>query len=91
MRYLFIGVAVMSVILFVTMGIDKGRAKRHKWRVSERTLFVLAILGGAAGGCFGMLVFRHKTQHKAFQIGFPLLLAIQLLALWLVWKLQLLP
>ena len=91
MRYLFIGVAVMSVILFVTMGIDKGRAKRHKWRVSERALFVLAILGGAAGGCLGMLVFRHKTKHRAFQIGFPLLLAIQILALWLVWKLQLLP
>lgn len=86
MKYLFIYLAGISLILFFTMGLDKSRAKRHKWRVSERMLFILAAIGGAAGGCLGMLVFRHKTKHPAFQWGFPLLLAVQAAALWLIWK-----
>ena len=90
MKYLLIGVALMSVILFITMGVDKARAKNHRWRISERLLFILAALGGAAGGCLGMLFFRHKTKHIAFQIGFPLLLVIQAAVIWLVWKNQIL-
>lgn len=89
MKYLLLYVAVMSGILLITMGDDKTRAKRHKWRISERTLFLLAAVGGAAGGCLGMLLFRHKTRHLVFEIGFPLLLVIQILVLWLVWKNQL--
>ncbi len=76
--------AVMSLFLFVLMGLDKGKARRGAWRISERTLFVFALLGGAVGGTAGMFFFRHKTKHRSFRLAFPLLAAAQLaLAVWL--------
>nr|WP_106780345.1 DUF1294 domain-containing protein [Lysinibacillus timonensis] len=67
-----------SMILLVLMGIDKSKAKKREWRISERTLFTIAIFGGACGGVLGMYLFRHKTKHNSFAFGFPLLAAIQL-------------
>ena len=90
MKYLLIAVAVMSVILFAVMGVDKYRAKHHKWRVPERTLMLLAAVGGAAGGCLGMLLFRHKTQHLLFVWGFPILLILQAVIIFLIWHFRLL-
>ena len=77
-QYLAVFLAVMSAFLFCLMGIDKHRARRGGWRISERTLFVFALLGGAAGGTIGMFVFHHKTRHLAFRLCFPLLAAAQL-------------
>ncbi len=74
---LIILLAVMSIILFFVMGRDKALAKLHRRRVPEATLFLLALLGGALGGVLGMQVFRHKTQHMKFMIGFPLIALIQ--------------
>jgi len=72
---------------FLLMGIDKGRAKREAWRISEKTLFLPAVLGGALGGILGMRLFRHKTKHWYFRFGFPLLLIAQLtLGGWLFWR-----
>ena len=69
---------------FALMGIDKDRARRGAWRISERALFLPALLGGALGGTLGMHVFRHKTRHWYFRYGFPLLLLGQLAGLaWL--------
>lgn len=69
---------------FLLMGIDKGRARRGAWRISERALFLPALLGGALGGTLGMHTFHHKTRHWYFRWGLPLLLAVQLAALaWL--------
>lgn len=70
--------ALMSLVLFVTMGADKRRAGKGLWRVPEKRLFLLALLGGAAGGTLGMYAFRHKTKHWYFALGFPLLTVIQL-------------
>ena len=82
--YLLVLMAVMSVFLFVMMALDKGKARRGAWRISERTLFVFALLGGAVGGTAGMFFFRHKTKHRSFRLAFPLLAAAQLaLAVWL--------
>jgi len=79
--------AVMSVLLFLLMGIDKSKARRGTWRVSEKTLFVLALFGGAVGGTAGMFLFCHKTKHWYFRLGFPLLAAAQLaLVVWLYLK-----
>lgn len=72
---------VMSAVLFLTMGVDKSRAKSHGRRIPEARLFLLAFLGGAVGGTLGMWVFRHKTRHWYFAVGFPFLAAIQLYAL----------
>ncbi len=74
---IFIYVLVMSVILFSAMGIDKRRARRQKRRIRERTLFILAFLGGAIGGVIGMRCFHHKTLHGAFRFGFPVLMVVQ--------------
>ena len=69
------------------MAADKRRAKRGTWRISEKALFLPALLGGALGGVLGMRTFRHKTKHWYFRFGFPLLLVLQAVLLgWLVWK-----
>ena len=84
-----LGLYLLAVNLtaFLVMGVDKRRAKKGKWRISEKTLFLPAVLGGALGGILGMRVFHHKTKHWYFRFGFPALLLIQLaLAGWLFWK-----
>ena len=68
----------MSFVLFAMMGIDKALAKRGAWRVPERTLFLLALLGGALGGIIGMYFFRHKTRHASFKAGLPVLLILNI-------------
>ena len=62
----------MSLLLFIMMGADKSRAKRGARRIRERTLFIIALLGGGIGGLLGMAVFRHKTRHTSFRVLFPL-------------------
>ena len=59
---------------FVLMGLDKRKAKHKRWRVQERTFFLIALFGGAAGVLLGMAVWRHKTRHLSFRIGIPALL-----------------
>ncbi len=64
---------LMNIVAFALMGIDKQRAIKHKWRISELTLFIPVLLGGGIGGVMGMQAFRHKTKHLQFKIGFPLI------------------
>lgn len=69
---------IMNLFTFLIMGIDKKKAKKGSWRVPEKTLFTLVILGGGIGGIVGMYVFRHKTQKMKFIIGFPLIIIMQI-------------
>ena len=69
---------VMSLLAFCLMGIDKSRAKRGAWRISEKTLLCAAALFGAPGAMAGMYTFRHKTKHIRFKVGLPVMAAIQL-------------
>ena len=79
--------ALMSLVLFAVMGADKRRARKGLWRVPEKRLFLLALLGGAVGGVLGMRAFRHKTKHWTFAWGFPALALLQLgLCVWLLWR-----
>lgn len=68
---------VLNLLTFAIMGADKHAAKANLHRVPERTLFLLALFGGAVGGTVGMLYFRHKTKHWYFRYGFPALAALQ--------------
>ena len=59
----------INLIGFLVMGIDKWKARNHKWRIKERTLFLIAVLLGSVGTWIGMYVFRHKTKHWYFVVG----------------------
>ena len=74
-----------SAVALVLCGWDKRCARKGRWRVPERTLWLVSAVGGAAGMLAGMGLFRHKTRHAAFVWGVPAILAAQLAALaWLV-------
>lgn len=78
----------VNALAFALMGIDKSRARRDAWRVPERTLFLFPVLGGALGGLLGMQVFRHKTRHWYFRVGFSLLFVLHIaliLIFYLYW------
>ena len=65
------------------MFLDKQKAKRHKWRISENTLILISILGGSIGSIIGMQLFRHKTKHVKFKLGLPVILIIQIILLYI--------
>lgn len=69
---------IINILGFVIMGIDKNRAKKNLWRVKEKTLFLIAGIGGSVGSILGMRYFRHKTKHLKFTIGMPFLLFIHI-------------
>ena len=71
---------IINIVSFALMGIDKSRAKRRVWRVSEKVLFLSAVLGGSLGAIAGMFAFRHKTKHLRFVLGLPVILLLQLTA-----------
>lgn len=75
----------LNILAFISCFWDKFQARRHGWRIPERTLLSLSGLGGAAGMFLGMQLFRHKTRHKKFTVLVPLFLLLQLalLALYL--------
>ena len=68
----------MNLLAFLLMGLDKAKARRNRWRIPEKTLFLSSILGGSIGAILGMQVFRHKTKHASFRIGMPCILVLQL-------------
>ena len=79
---LWIYLVVINVAALALFGADKRKAKKHAWRISEKALFLSAVLGGSVGALLGMLLFRHKTKHWYFVIGIPLILVIQIFLLW---------
>ncbi len=70
---------VMSIITFVMYGVDKRRAQRNKWRISEFTLIIFSLLGGSIGALIGMKAFHHKTKKLKFKVLIPLTLIIWIL------------
>ena len=71
----------INILAFSLMGIDKRRARRHLWRIPEKTLFLVVLLGGGIGGTLGMFFFRHKTKHWYFRLGFPAIAILEYAAL----------
>lgn len=66
----------VNVLAFALFGVDKARARRGEWRIPEKTLMLVAALGGSLGALAGMQAFRHKTRKPLFRIGVPVLLAV---------------
>ena len=75
LAYYLLGI---NAVTFIVYGIDKYKAKKAKWRISEATLLLLAVLGGSIGAWMGMKVWHHKTMHKKFKYGIPAILLIQI-------------
>ena len=65
--------AAINFTTWVAYGLDKGRAKSGKWRIPERTLLLLALIGGSLGALAGMIMFRHKTRKPKFYISVPVM------------------
>jgi uncharacterized membrane protein YsdA (DUF1294 family) len=63
---------ILSFAGLISMGMDKRRAIRNKWRIPERTLLLIAFIGGGIGSFLGMRIFRHKTKHRKFVILLPI-------------------
>ncbi|MCD8125274.1 MAG: DUF1294 domain-containing protein [Lachnospiraceae bacterium] len=70
----------INLLAFALFGLDKHRARNHAWRIPERTLLFSAVLGGSLGALLGMHFFHHKTKHRRFTLGIPLILAMQIAA-----------
>ena len=75
---------VVNIITFVVYGIDKWKAMKGRWRISEFTLLLLAVIGGSIGALLGMRVWHHKTKHLKFKYGVPLILLAQLALLYFI-------
>ena len=79
MKYLLVYLVIVNAAGFLFMLIDKRKAQKNLWRISERTLMGTAVAGGSLGVLLGMHTFRHKTKHLKFTIGVPVILAVQIL------------
>ncbi len=77
---------LINALGFALMCIDKYKAKQNLWRIPEKTLFAVALLGGSLGCLCGMYTVRHKTKHLTFVIGLPLVVGVQLMVLLFVLK-----
>ena len=74
MYYLF----AINIVSFFLYGIDKYKAKKNKWRISEATLLMIAVIGGSIGAWVGMRLWHHKTMHKKFMYGIPVIIIMQI-------------
>lgn len=86
-KLIVIYLVAVNIVTFFLYGIDKWKAKRSKWRISEATLLGLAVIGGSIGALLGMKVWHHKTMHKKFLFGIPVIIILQIaLIIWIYRK-----
>ena len=81
LKLLILYILLMNALGLLLMIVDKSRSRKRMRRISEANLFTVAVLGGSPAILFSMLVIRHKTRHKKFSIGIPLILAAQIIIL----------
>ena len=75
---------VINIVTFLVYGIDKWKAKQGSWRISEVSLLILAVIGGCIGALLGMKIWHHKTMHKKFKYGLPMILLAQIALIYLI-------
>lgn len=81
MRFFFLYLLLINAASFVLMLVDKYKARRNLWRISEAYLMSFALLGGSVGSLLGMYLVRHKTRHPKFTVGIPLILIFETIAI----------
>lgn len=84
MKELLYYLIFINIFSFLLFGIDKYRAIKNKYRIKEKTLFTLSIMGGVFGSLLGMKVFRHKTLKASFKYGIPFILIIELIIIFIL-------
>ena len=77
---------VINIVTFLVYGIVKWKAKQGSWRISEVSLLILAVIGGCIGALLGMKIWHHKTMHKKFKYGLPMILLAQIALIYLILK-----
>ena len=77
LKVILLYLLIINAAAFLLMLADKLRAQKNRWRIPERTLILVSVLGGSIGSLAGMYTFRHKTLHPKFTVGIPLILAAQ--------------
>lgn len=82
MKALLLYIAIVNIIALLVMRIDKYKAQRHQWRISEASIFLVGLLGGGFGVLLGMNIFHHKTKHLKFTIGIPVVIALNIISFW---------
>jgi len=82
--YFWIYLGIINVIAFLMYGIDKYKAMKNKWRISEAALIGVAALGGVVGAIVGMRLFRHKTKHIKFVLGVPAILLLWIIVIVII-------
>ena len=68
---------IVNIVSFILYGIDKYKAKNGRWRISEATLLMMAVISGSIGAWAGMRLWHHKTMHKKFKYGIPIIIILQ--------------
>ena len=81
---LIVYLLLINIAAFALFGADKRKARRGDWRISEKALFLSAVLGGSLGALIGMWLFHHKTKHWYFVIGIPAILVLQIIGCILI-------
>ena len=79
MKYIMWYLLAINIVVFLLYGLDKQKARKNRWRIPEKTLLMMAVLGGGIGAYVGMKVFRHKTQKPKFYIGVPVIVLLQVI------------
>lgn len=77
-QYTLYYLLAINALTFLLYGIDKYKAKKNQWRISEATLLTMAAIGGSIGAWAGMRIWHHKTMHKKFKYGIPLIIIMQI-------------
>lgn len=83
---LLVYLLIINAVGFILMLVDKVKAKKNLWRIPEATLFLVAAIGGSVGSILGMYTFRHKTRHRRFSVGLPLIFIAQAILILLLVK-----
>ena len=84
--YIVGSLIIINLITFLLYGIDKRKAKKGRWRISEVTLLLLAVIGGSIGAWLGIKIWHHKTLHKKFKYGIPLIIFAQIVVAIYIFK-----